>query len=103
MGEALQAPILANSAKSRSYQKDTIRCHKATRAVGQMSEALYDSFLENHCPEGRLNERRNFCGIWALDAGVRPVAYPLGTTMEGRRRTGDNSMLRTIRQNGPDL
>ncbi len=103
MGEALQAPILANSAKSRSYQKDTIRCHKATRAVGQMSEALYDSFLENHCPEGRLNERRGFCGIWALDTAFRPVACDLGTPIEGRRRTGDNSTLRIVRQNSPDL
>jgi len=33
MGEALQSPILANSAKSCSYQKDTVRFHKAMRRV----------------------------------------------------------------------
>jgi len=44
MGEALLAPILANSAKSRSCQKDTVRFHKAMRRVGQTSGTLYDGF-----------------------------------------------------------
>jgi len=72
MAEALQAPILANSAKSRSYQKGTVRFHKAMRGVGQTSEALYNSFLKNPCPEGQLNKRQASTKSWRSSA-VRPV------------------------------
>jgi hypothetical protein len=89
MAAALQAPILANSPKSRSYQKDTVRFPHGRARGGQTSEALHSSFLKGPCPEGQLNEQR----VWGKRAALE--GWPCPEFREApfmdRFRTANNS------------